>query len=1115
MKNFVCIKLRSQYFKIVMVCLLFCTIDVYAKPENQDIRMDILLKNATLKELISDIQRQTDYSFVYSDKILGSIIPQDYDLKSKSIPEILTECLSGTGLSFSISDKTIVLKKEIKEKSESKFIVLKGKVFDKQKNPLPGVTILVKGTTLGGATSVDGSYTLELPKDKITLVFSFIGMKSKEVIYRGESELNVILEDDVAEMDEVVVTGIFERKKEGFTGSAVTVKGEEIKQFSTTSVAKALAAIDPSFRIMDDLAAGSDPNRLPDLRMRGQANLPGSSDLKQLQGEYATYPNQPLLIMDGFEINLQTMVDLDPDRVGSITLLKDAAATAIYGSKAANGVIVIETKVPETGALIISYGGNVRLQTPDLRSYNLMDAREKLQAEKLAGFYPDNDKIDYTLTYNEYMKEVERGVDTYWLSQPLRSAVQQRHSLSLEGGDTALRYKLYAGVNFTPGVMKESQRQTMTGSLDLSYRFKTLRLRNSITVDQAVGDNSPYGSFSAYTKLNPYLRLYGPDGEILKSLQRPMVPNTTNIDILNPIYNTTFENKNRTTDFTVRNLFKIEYDPSEALRLQLDFSLSKSVGKGEMFRPADHTAFTEITDPSKRGDFNLTQSEQFSYSLDATGSYNKTLGGIHYLTANFRMSIQENSSMRYRATVTGFPNPEMANILFGNRFNDKVNGNEGTSRSIGWTGAFGYSYDYRYSFDFNIRMDGSSQFGANNRFAPFWSTGVRWNIMKENFMSDINWLSSLVLRGSYGVTGSQGFAPYQSQSLYSYSDLLKSYQASDGSGVTLVGIANHDLKWQQTDQLNLALESGFFSNRLTLRAEVYRKTTHNTVTDISIAPSLGFSTIPENQGTVRNEGVELALGLVPIRSKDFLWAVMLNGSHNRDKIMKISEALKIMNDKNAGDTKDSPLPRYAEGQSLSTIWVVKSLGIDPTTGDEIFEKRLTGEKTGLWNSVDLAPMGNTEPFLQGNINSNFNYKGLSVSMNFAYKFGGQAYNQTLISKVENADLRYNADKRVLADRWQKPGDIAQFKKLTGSVDGALTQASSRFIMDERTLRMGSLSVSYRMDSTNTNWLKKYRIRSMTMGLTMEELFYASSIKQERGLDYPFAHQYSFSLNIAF
>ncbi len=1017
---------------------------------------------------------------------------------------------------------------QIVKGAEKETVLVTGTVTDNEKYVLSGVTIRVKGTTIGTVTDKDGRFSMEVPgTDGTVLVFSFVGMKDVSVVLKdlkkGMKPLSVVMEENSEELSEVVVTGMFNRKKEGFTGSAFTVSGEELKKISTTNIAKALSAMDPSFRITEDFVNGSNPNSLPDLRMRGQATLPGggslssSADMVTLQGEYSTYPNQPLLMLDGFEISLQTMVDLDPDRVESITLLKDAAATAIYGAKAANGVIVITTKLPKEGRLWVTYGGNLRFDTPDLSDYNLMNATEKLEAEWLAGIYDNGDNTDVKNTYQAKLREVKRGVNTYWLDKPLRTAVQERHTLTLEGGDRALRYKLYFGYNGTPGVMKGSKRNTITGALDLQYRFKKILLKNSVTVDDAVGDESPWGDFSEYTKLNPYLRPYGENGEITKRLDdfTGTVPGMEgSSSYANPMYNTTFKTKNRTTSFGVREQFKIEYDPTEDIRLEGSFALSKGVGKTDVFRPAQHTAFLEQSDPALKGDFRRTQTENLSYSFDLTGSYNKLFNRVHYVTGNVRMSLQESQNSSYGAYVTGFPNDNMDDMLFGKKYDEKMTGTENTTRSVNWVGSFGYSYDYKYSADFNISINGSSQFGKDNRFAPFWSAGLRWDLKKENFLARADFLSELTLRGSYGITGTQGFAPYQSQELYTYGNLLKPYVASDGTGVELVAMPNDKLKWQETDTWNLALEAGVLDGRITARIEYFKKLTKNSLSQITIAPSLGFNSYPENMGEIENRGVEFNLAFIPYKNveKSAYWTVSVNGSHNTDKLKKISQALRHMNEVNAGNVESSPLPHYEEGESLNRIWVVRSLGIDPSTGEEIFLKR-NGEMTGIWDVVDQVPYGNTEPKWQGNINSAFTYKGFSMNVNFAYKFGGQMYNQTLVDKVENADLLYNADKRVLDLRWQKMGDRSRYKKISGR--GSMTKASSRFVMDENTLQMGALSFSYRMDSSNAAYIKKLGLTSATVSFNMEDLFYISTVKQERGLSYPFERQFALSLNLLF
>ena len=612
--------------KLTTVFLLMSFLSVSATTLGQ--RATIKVTNVSLKSVFKEVKQKMGYTFVYNEHDVNQVGKVTLDITTSDVKQVLDKCLENTSLGYYIQGDVVVIQtraEQIMRDAEKESFKITGLVQDKKKEALPGVTVLLKGTSVGVATDKDGKFSLEVPQmDSVVLVFSFVGMKDKEIaIKKLEKEmkpLTVVMEEDEEELSEVVVTGMFNRRKEGFTGSAVSVKGEDLKKISTTNIAKALAAIDPSFRIMEDVLNGSNPNRLPDLRMRGQATLPGgsnagaSAEMVTLQGEYDTYPNKPLLIMDGFEIDLQTMVDMDPDRVESITLLKDAAATAIYGSRAANGVIVIESKVPKEGRLWVTYGGNLRIEIPDLSDYNLMNAEEKLRAEVLAGMYKGNGSIDVLQNYQDKLREVKRGVDTYWLDKPLRTAVQQRHAVTLEGGDRALRYRLYVGYNHTPGVMKGSKRDVMTGSLDLQYRFNKVLLKNSITVDNSVGDESPWGSFSEYTKLNPYLRPYGENGEILKRLDNFVIFTNTGgrtTDYANPMYNATLNTKNRATNFSVRNLFSVEYNPNSDLRLIGSFSLSKGNGKTDVFRPAQHTAFEGIADPTKRGDFRRTQQENF------------------------------------------------------------------------------------------------------------------------------------------------------------------------------------------------------------------------------------------------------------------------------------------------------------------------------------------------------------------------------------------------------------------------------------------------------------------------------------------------------------------------
>lgn len=990
-------------------------------------------------------------------------------------------------------------------------------VADEDGLPVMGATVTATATGQKAVTDGDGNFFLPSIPQGSELRVTYVGMHALSV--KAKASLTIRLKSDAKMLDEFVVTGMFNRKKEGFTGSAVTIKGEDIKRYSTTNIAKALSAIAPGLRIAENIVNGSNPNGLPDMRMRGGANMDlgssAGSKLLAVQGEYETYANQPLLIMDGFEISVQALADLDPDRVASIVMLKDAAATAIYGSRAANGVIVIETKTPKPGRIWVTYGGELRIENPDLTGYNLMNAREKLEAERISGLYTmGGPTVEKWRLYQSKLRQVLSGVDTYWLDKPLQTSLQQRHTVTLEGGDEALRYRLYVGYNHSPGVMKGSKRDVLTGALDFQYRLPKVLLKNSIAIDNSTADESPWGSFDQYTQLNPYLRPYGENGELLKRLD-DFSGLGGEADYLNPMYNTTFNSKDRSKNFSVRELFKVEYTPLQDLRFEAAFSLSKSVGNRDKFRPAQHTAFDGQTDPTLRGDYRRSQSELVKWGVDLTGSWNKQLAD-HYITANARMSVQEHSRETYGNYVTGFPNDNMDNLLFGKKYNEKVDGIETTSRSIGWVVAGGYSYKYKYSVDFNLRLDGSSEFGKDNRWAPFWSTGLRWDVKKESLLANLSWLSDFVLRATYGTTGSQGFNPYQAHGYYTYANLLLPYYSSDATGSEILAMHNEKLKWQTTRNLNFGLELGALDHRLTARVEYYRKVTSNMITMVSLAPSVGFAQYPENIGKLENRGWELTLSAIPYRNvaRQSYWTITLNGSHNADKLLEISEAMRHINEVNAGNLKNAPLPRYEEGQSVNRIWVVRSLGIDPASGNEVLLKR-NGEMTSAvnWDAKDAVPVGNTEPTWQGHINTSFTYMGWGIDVSMLYRFGGQVYNQTLINKVENANLKYNADRRVTQLRWLRPGDRAMFREINPR--GSETKATSRFVMDENVLQGSSLSLYYRMDRNNTPFIKRVGVNSARLAFNMEDFFYLSTVKRERGTSYPFSRQFIFSLNVGF
>ena len=1132
---------RQKYVKrcflgmwLTMYLLLLGTLHLAANTYSQNSGVSLNMHNVSLREVVEKLQKVTDYTFLYKNDLLKTGDCLDVNVKDREIREVLDEILSPRGLAFEIDDKVIVIRQQNSAQQQVEEIRIQGKVVDEKRISLPGVTVLVKGTDLGVTTDEQGKFQLRLPKSsqEVVLVFSFVGMKKKEVSWKGEAELKVVMTVEAAEMEEVVVTGIFERKKEGFTGSANRMSGEEISKLTSGNVLNAIQMLDPGFRMGGNIMSGSNPNAIPEFNMRGQASMGDYSTDETIimRGDIDTRPNQPLFVLDGIiDVGVTKIIDLDPAQIESITLLKDAAAMAIYGSQASNGVVVVETKAPMAGKLRVSYNGNYKVEYPDLTDYDLLNAAEKLELELRAGYYDpigsDQAQVNRYNSYRWKLLEVLRGVDTYWLSQPLRTVFIHRHGLNLEGGNESLRYKLYAGLNHAPGIMKGTGIYGKSASLDIRYRHKGLLISNILYVDHTKSDRtSPYGSFDEYTLLNPYYRITNEDGQLKQYLEQSVVTDyisSAGMTVGNPMYDTQYHALDRNVSFEIREAFRAEYSPVSNLRLAMDFTLSKSVADMDIFKSGNHTDFISVNELDKKGSYAWTNSTSNSWELAFTASYNKVWNNKHVLSSYARYSINETKSHSAGALATGFPNDNMDEIFLGATVSH-VTGDEGTSRAFGGVLTLSYVYAQRYAADFNIRMDASSQFGKNNRYAPFWSAGLRWNADKESFVKKLNLFDELVFRATYGITGTQGFSPYQALQMYTYSNSMRIYQSSDVIGTLLYGMGNPDLQWQTTNSFNAGIDFNLFKRILSGRFEYYDRLTKNTVLDYSLAPSVGFNNIKENIGNISNRGYEFTVRVMPYNSleRKMNFSLVINGSHNKNTIKKISNAMRIRNEQQLLEDPDNPnklsrpLPRYEEGYSQSMIWAVRSLGIDPMSGREIFLNR-AGERVSEWNAADMVPVGDTEPDLIGTVSLNFNWKGLSLSVASRYRFGGQYYNKTLVDKIENANLAYNVDKRAYTNRWLNPGDIAQYKAVTNAVNGSQTKASSRFVMDNNEFVLNTINLQYRFEQQQDQFLRKLGLSTAVIGFYLEDLVHWSTIKQERGITYPMARQISMSLNLTF
>jgi TonB-linked SusC/RagA family outer membrane protein len=1104
--------------KTVVVILLVGLTHVSAEVKSQIPRITLDLRDVTVERAVRELEKQLRQDFFFSKKEVDAERKVVVQLTDATLDEFVRQVF-GTNFRHEIVDDIIVILpfSPLSQRALKK-TVISGVVRDENKEPLPGVNIRVDGLTIGGVSDRDGKFQLSIPvPPPVTLIFSSIGYETKELLVRDSVlTVEVVLITDITELTDVVVTGYANVRKSSYTGSVKTVTQEQLLQVNPTNVLFALSVVEPSFRLVENIQDGSNPNVVPEYEMRGTSSLPTTTE------EYRGSPNMPTFILDGFEVSAEKVFDLDPQRVESITLLKDAAATAIYGSRAGNGVVVITTKVATAGKMNVTYNLDMGGTFPDLRDYHLLNARQKLEAELAGGYYlPVNNYYVHTdlrpvsilnrqIAYNAKLKLIEKGNNMYWLNKALQNAVTNKHTLSIEGGEGAMRFILNATYDSAPGVMKKSGR-TRKG-LELTFQYTIngkLVLRDQVTYNDVLAKNSPYGSFSQYALINPYYVGYNDQGSYSYQLE-----NFSSSDfgiVYNPLYNSELNMKNETRYNQWVNNFSMDWWINEAFRLKGNFSLSQRDDEGTLFKPASHTDYATwavyAENGYRRGMYKATDGRSFGYEGSLVLSYNDHFGD-HYLMGSAVVNLQEESSDRYTVTVEGFPDDKLDYIAYALQYSetDKVTAADTKSRMLGLLGSVNYAYANRFLFDFSFRSDASSKFGADRRWAPFWSAGVGWNLHKEKFMQELPFVNTLKIRGSYGLTGSQSFNPYQAHVMYRYWTDQR-YRWSSG-GASMKGMGNSNLEWQQVAKTNIGVDVEMFNHWIDLSFDYYTENTKGLLTDVMLPPSLGFPSYRENLGEIRNNGFELSLRAFLIKKKEGYLNVTLGAIRNNNKLMKLSSSLMAWNTAVDAESTNLPRVRYAEGLSTKTIWGVQSLGINPATGYEIFRTK-DGKLTDVWNADDQVPIGVNEPEVEGNVSINAQYKGFQLTAYGRYRIGGQFYNQTLVSRVENVDIRYNADARVLDERWRYPGDITYFKGITQTT---ITEATSRFVNDYSYFQLASANLSY---DFKKSWVRFIGARSLRLSASVNDIFRLSTIKAERGIDYPFARSARFSLRVVF
>lgn len=1109
-KNFNVVRKRCFLFLLFLVF----TTQLSQKAYCQEVKLTFSLKNATLKEIINEIKRISAYDFVYSDSYLSTFKQRDVSYKDATIDAVLTDCLKGTGLVYNINGKTIVIKREEVRKEATK--VVEGRVTDVQGNPLPGVTVLIKGLTVGTATNKDGFYKLGMPNEgQMTLIFSFVGMKAQYITVKEELRIDVKMEEDVSEVGEVVITGYQKIDKRHSTSAITTVKASDVLVPGMTSIDQALEGRIPELLLISNSGEVGATARI---RVRGTSTLLGNREpLWVLDGFILHDPvnvsNDDLNNPDYINIIGNAIAGINPQDIDRIDVLKDASATALYGTRAANGVIVVTTKKGSIGPARFSYNHSskfTRRPRYSDRNINLMNSQERVKFGKdlsdLHYRFPAGMPMvgyegalyrHYTgqTDYDEFLDEVSRyeTVNTDWFDILTHDTYSHDHTFSVSGGTEKLRYYVSVGYNYEDGVSKTTytERYTTRINMDISFTEK-VRANFSITGNVQKKNHlmSDIDAMDYAYNTTRALPCFNEDGSLFyydKSAYGGMNQwaNKFRYNILNEI-----ENSSSSYDGnTLGAMLDLKYSIWDELDLSAAGNYSRSSTLQEQWwgEQTHYVArlkngeYEEAPKPGSEGKCILpyggvlktTNSISESYTIRLQYDFRTLFGNFkqHMVSSTGGFELNGNTSRSIDDENRGFVKdrglqfidqvdldryPEYAKWL--NQNHRKLG--YGISHQVSGYMTLSYSYGNHFTVYANGRFDVSNKFGSrsNEKFLPIWAISGSWNL-KENILKNLEFVSDVRFRTSFGVQGNM--LEDQSPNLIIKQGTVDPMYNENVS--TIARYPNPNLKWEQTRSYDLGLEMSFLNSRLRIEGSLYFKRTEDCFTNVKVSSVNGVYNYTMNGGDLKNDGYSISLSATPVKTENFQWLFSTYYSGNLNKVQSETVEAYTLQDYLNGTA-------LVDGQAIGSFYSYKFLGLNPENGTPMFDdysdrQHLLEDKT-LEETVmmTMEKSGQRDPIFSGNFANTFTYKGISLSMNLSYSLGGKVRLFPLYSPVSSGlSAEVNARKEFL-HRWQVPGDETKT-----NIPVIMSPADPDYIQYSTHFSGGSIATTHIQTFASSSW----------------------------------------------
>lgn len=1019
----------------LLICLFFAFQSIAIEALSQNQRLSINQKNIKIEEIIQLIENKTDYYFMYSAKTIDVERSVNIEAREKLVPEILDYIFNGTNVSYKINGRLIALSKSGEESTTGQQAhTVSGKVTDSFNAPLPGVSVVIKGTTVGVITDKDGKYTLAKVPENATLQFSFVGMKSQEIPIGNKISINVVLSEETIGLDEVVAVGYGTQRK-GEVASAITsIKSEDFIKVPTPDAAQMIRGQVAGLAV---IKPDANPLSTSQLSLRGTTTLRASA--------------APLILIDGIPGSLNS---ISPDEIAAIDVLKDGSAAAIYGTRGTNGVILITTK-------------NVKGEMPTTIEVNTYLSTQKI-TRKLPMMSADQYREKVALGLNG---AVDYGNSTNWLDEITQTPISQVYNVSIRGGNKSTNYTASFEYRDLNGIIKRSNNKIIYPRFEIMHRMLNdkLKIRGGLSgyLQQyfSGSDGGGYNSsvYMGALQFNPTDSPKDKNGDWTLRLIN---------DYSNPL-TLLWEANGENKATNMRMFTDVTLTPLNGLEIKYSASGVTNNQVRGYYETKKHESTTRYGQ-------NGYASRGTNYTLDLlnelTVHYTKTLFNNHTFTVLGGYSWMQNGYQDYYMQNWNFPADDYTynSMQSGQALRDgraNMNSYKSENKLVGYFGRLNYSYKEKYILAVNLRYEGSSKFGANHKWGTFPAASLAWNIKGENFLKGVSVLSSLKIRAGFGITGTEPSSPYMSLNTLSFSD-YSYYGNAWIKSIRPNSNPNPDLRWEKKEETNIGLDFGFFENRLTGSIDVYKRDTKDLLWDYTVpSPPYIFSNITANAGSIRNQGVEVSVQAIPVSTGNFKWVTNANYSTNKNKLLTFSNDQFISSDYSDQGYTGSPIQqsthRIKEGWPIGNFFGYKTIDVDDD-GRWIIEGA-DGKPKPISLSVpsDKKIIGNGLPKHYVNWTNSVTYKNFDLAVTMRGAFGFQIWNSA---------AAFHASPAMLNAGWntmEKAFDPV-FGKRPLSQNQELAYVSY-YIEDGDYWKVDDLTLGYTKKFVNVPWMKSVRI----------------------------------------